>query len=300
MDHESQLRSLQHAVARRSELLDRVEALAARVEALPREVPTRGGASSGWATGTMTVAGGLQGLVLIGTLALLGVGIGSTDAASVAAVDTTPALPDPAPSPPAAPAPRPEPIEEAAPDAPTPAATAPPAPAPEDEDEDAVEVDAPEPAAPPPPKPAPEPEAVPRPKPAPQPARSSPSGDLAPFATVRAFPFHKEADTRSGGVRRAERYSCAPELGEAGPEHWYRVELPEAGTLVAQIPEDREDGIDVDLHLLTSTDPSSCIVRDNERLLTRLEAGTYWLVVDTFGEALEHAGAYSLDVTFEP
>jgi hypothetical protein len=46
------------------------------------------------------------------------------------------------------------------------------------------------------------------------------------------------------------------------------VDVSRAGQLFASIEEDLEDGIDVDVHLLSEAHPSSCIARDNSELTT--------------------------------
>ncbi|NCG20543.1 MAG: hypothetical protein GWP91_16160 [Rhodobacterales bacterium] len=114
---------------------------------------------------------------------------------------------------------------------------------------------------------------------------------------IDSFPFQDERNTASSTTRRANTYACSPGIREDGPEFWYAVDVPRAGQLFASIEEDLEDGIDVDVHLLSEAHPSSCIARDNSELAIDVKPGRYWLVLDTYtGDGIEKAGSYLLTV----
>lgn len=118
-------------------------------------------------------------------------------------------------------------------------------------------------------------------------------GDVCPaFATcVSSFPFVHSDSTATSTRNENERYDCAPEVDESGPERWYRVDVPHDG-FVALSLSDLGAGVDVDVHLLEA---ETCIDRGHWRAGGFVEAGRYWAVVDTFvedGAAL--SGAYTL------
>jgi hypothetical protein len=140
--------------------------------------------------------------------------------------------------------------------------------------------------------PAPPPPTVEEPAPAPV--------GVVGAVSIASLPFVHRGDTRTATERRIDTYGCAPDKPEHGPEVWYQLTVTEPGRVTASIREDKHDGVDVDLHLLASVEASSCIARDNERIDALVEAGTYWLVLDTFGDRLQKPGPYRLDVRIEP
>jgi hypothetical protein len=150
------------------------------------------------------------------------------------------------------------------------------------------------PALPRAPEPAP---AVVAPEPEPE---EEPEPEVEGVVVVDELPFVHRGDTRDSRVRLVDAYGCAPEIPESGPEVWYRLELREAGVLTASILEDRRDGIDVDLHLLSAVDGAACLARDNERIVTPIAPGRYWLVLDSWGTALQKPGSYRLQVELAP
>lgn len=120
-----------------------------------------------------------------------------------------------------------------------------------------------------------------------------PDGVICPGA----FPFHDDNDT-SDGTRMFDHYSCAPNTNESGPEVIYRVVLPEPGFLSAAVPDD-VPGVDIDLHILGSLDPSDCIDRGNFDVGAHVPAGTYYIVADTWVSGdVELSGAYALDIGY--
>ncbi|MCB9687530.1 MAG: hypothetical protein H6735_20995 [Alphaproteobacteria bacterium] len=115
---------------------------------------------------------------------------------------------------------------------------------------------------------------------------------------IDVFPYVDHRDTSDGPTSAADRYGCAPDVDEGGPEWWYVVHIPEDAVLTAGIDEIAGDGIDVDVHLLSAPDPDACVARDHERVTVPVTAGTYWLVLDTWVDAdgVPQAGPYDLTV----
>lgn len=113
---------------------------------------------------------------------------------------------------------------------------------------------------------------------------------------IGAFPA-KIVATTEGGTRDVDRYACQPNTDESGPERLYKVVLPHAGFLAVEVMFEGV-GVDVDVHLLLENDPQTCMDRGNYAAGAYLEAGTYWLVADTWvnSEGTEFPGQFELSV----
>lgn len=85
-------------------------------------------------------------------------------------------------------------------------------------------------------------------------------------------------------------------IDEAGPEYIYKFTVKEKVRFHASLRSPEPSGTDVDLHLLKDLNPT-VIERSNLRVWQTIEAGTYYLVADTYGQS---KGKYILDVTFRP
>ena len=99
-----------------------------------------------------------------------------------------------------------------------------------------------------------------------------------------------------------DRYDCAPDTLETGPEVLYRFTVAEPGHFRAELQE--LGGSDVDLHLLQAPSVSGglvsgCIARGHQRVeVSDLPAGEYWLALDSWSNGTtEFAGEY--EVAFE-
>jgi hypothetical protein len=123
-----------------------------------------------------------------------------------------------------------------------------------------------------------------------------PSGLLC----VDSFPFHDSRDTSLSPSRAFASYGCAPAINESGPEIVYRVTVPGPGILGARVQDD--SFADIDLHLLRALDPGTCLARNDSAFSFVVEAGTYYLVADTWvdGTGVERVGRYSLSLALEP
>lgn len=114
-------------------------------------------------------------------------------------------------------------------------------------------------------------------------------------AGITVFPFTDTSNTATAPVGTLDHYSCAPGTNESGPERIYRVTVPAPGFLSAAVTE--ASGVDVDVHLLSTLDAAACLARGNFHAKADVAAGTYFVVVDTFGGAA-NAGSYRLDIGF--
>lgn len=121
---------------------------------------------------------------------------------------------------------------------------------------------------------------------------------------VDSLPFAFEGDTRAAPSVEADAYSpCASGTDESGGEYVFVVEIADpGGRLRLELDDEPGDGVDVDIHLLEDSDPTSCVARDNIAIERTVEPGSWWFVVDTWvnGDGVALAGPFSLWVTLEP
>lgn len=89
---------------------------------------------------------------------------------------------------------------------------------------------------------------------------------------------------------------------ERGPEFVYRFVLTTSAKMTASVSD--VGAVDIDIHLLSSLSPltlfnnSAASRHDSTLSNITLPAGTYYLVLDSFGPDASKAGAYSLNVSF--
>lgn len=122
--------------------------------------------------------------------------------------------------------------------------------------------------------------------PAPTPTQAVNIGAATPIACGQAA-----AGTTVGEANNASIYSCAPWLPLTGPERVFSLSL-DASTAVDALLSGMSS--DLDLLLLTSANPASCVAQGDNAISARgLAAGVYYLVVDGFDGA---AGPFRLDV----
>ena len=89
------------------------------------------------------------------------------------------------------------------------------------------------------------------------------------------------------------------ELDESGPEYFYVLTLPRTMKVEAWIDFPEPPGVDVDIHLLGSLNPIQLLERDHYGVTATLDAGTYFLALDTY-EGAANAGPYGLHVDIKP
>lgn len=102
-----------------------------------------------------------------------------------------------------------------------------------------------------------------------------------PQCVAVAIPSTTRATTEGAARAEVSRWPCAPAVAEDGPEVWFSFRLDAPQRVRASIVEDPADGIDVDVHLLASPDPAGCSARGDEGVDAVLDAGTWFVVVDT-------------------
>jgi hypothetical protein len=101
------------------------------------------------------------------------------------------------------------------------------------------------------------------------------------------FPLSMDGNTRDVVSMEFDRYSLAPQISQTGPEVVYQLRLRAPGTVEMRCTDLKHEGIDNDLHLLSSTSRSNaltaldCIARDDHSIVRDLDAGQYFIVVDS-------------------
>ncbi len=90
------------------------------------------------------------------------------------------------------------------------------------------------------------------------------------------------ANTQAGN-RNVDRYGCKPEWDETGPELVYRLELGRPQLLSAFF---LTTTVDLDLFLLPSAYPDSCLQAGDNYLSQQIEPGVYFVVVDGYRGAV--------------
>jgi hypothetical protein len=126
-------------------------------------------------------------------------------------------------------------------------------------------------------------------------------GTLDAPRTVAPGPYTDADDTRRAPAAEIDRYDCAPDTRESGAEVWYRLELSEPRAVRIEVVDGSD--VDVDVHLLR--DPTvvdgearGCVDRDDTTLERTLDAGVWYIAVDTYASAsgTEYPGAFTLGV----
>jgi lysophospholipase L1-like esterase len=123
------------------------------------------------------------------------------------------------------------------------------------------------------------------------------SGILGDEIVIDSLPFVDVRDTRIHGASRIPNYpGCSSVANEAGNEVLYKLVLPTAQNLMMFVA--AIGTADIDIHVLSGTNGSSCLSRNDKVVTMQLAAGTHYLSLDTFvnssGTAL--AGEYVLVV----
>jgi hypothetical protein len=132
-----------------------------------------------------------------------------------------------------------------------------------------------------------------------------PSGTTANPAILEldAHDVSVTGNTRDAVSLEFHRYSPEPESSQSGPEVTYQVVVATRGMLTASLSEVGRDGIDNDLHLLSSLARDDagtaldCVARDDSLIEIVIESGTWYLVVDS-GDG--SPGKFELRVAFQP
>jgi len=112
---------------------------------------------------------------------------------------------------------------------------------------------------------------------------------------VDSFPYSDWKDTSAISGSLFDVYPCKPTADESGPEYIYQITVPEAGLLSAVVYD--QDGVDIDVHILEELDVETCISRGHHEAHADVEAGTYYIVADTYvSGGVEQSGFYQLEI----
>jgi hypothetical protein len=110
--------------------------------------------------------------------------------------------------------------------------------------------------------------------------------ESAQFATCGGL---IQADTQAGS-RNVDRYGCKPAWDETGPELVYRIELGRSQLLSATF---LTTTVDLDLFLLPSAYPETCLQAGDNYVSQQVEPGVYFLAVDGYRDAV---GSFTLQL----
>lgn len=99
---------------------------------------------------------------------------------------------------------------------------------------------------------------------------------------VPSLPFTHAADTSMGQQSVFDRYDgCSANQNESGQEVVYALTLDRRTTIRLYVFDGT--GVDIDLHLLdASLNTMGCLERNDKEIEQTLDAGTYYIVLDTF------------------
>jgi hypothetical protein len=122
------------------------------------------------------------------------------------------------------------------------------------------------------------------------------TGTTAEPIEITSFPYTDHRWTAGAASDVIDAYDCAPEIDESGPEMLYRFSVSSEGVLHATVSDGSD--IDIDLHVLTATDGTGCLARDDSEVELTLPPGVYWLSLDTYVGSREFPGPYLLSATF--
>ncbi len=118
-----------------------------------------------------------------------------------------------------------------------------------------------------------------------------------------SFPYTNAGNTRDVVSMQFDRYSVAPEMNQQGPEVIYQLRLRLPGAVSIRVSDIKNEGIDNDIHLLSSLQWSDrfealdCIARGDHEIVANLDADTYYLVIDS---GKDMPGEYTLTVDSSP
>ncbi|MFO1470996.1 MAG: glycoside hydrolase family 18 protein [Turneriella sp.] len=108
-------------------------------------------------------------------------------------------------------------------------------------------------------------------------------------------------NTSTAGAPDSINYYPGYAQNESGPEYVYTFTVPANKKYkVTATHSGMITGVDIDIHLLSSLSPLTVLARNDTTLTQSLEAGTYYLVADTYvnSSGVEKKGAYTLTVNF--
>ena len=84
---------------------------------------------------------------------------------------------------------------------------------------------------------------------------------------------------------------------ESGPEFVYTFTIDQPARVFAEVAAPEPEGVDIDVHLLSSLEPLTLIERDDKGVYAELQPGTYYVVLDSYADRV---GEYTFDLTLRP
>jgi len=127
-----------------------------------------------------------------------------------------------------------------------------------------------------------------------------PSSDITIAIGTLPFTYTDSRSTATGGSTNINYYPGYAQ-NESGPEYIYTFTVPSGKKYkVTATLSGMPSGVDIDIHLLSSLSPLTVLARHDSTLTHTLEAGTYYLVADTYvtSAGVVKKGAYTLTVQF--
>lgn len=127
---------------------------------------------------------------------------------------------------------------------------------------------------------------------------------------IDSFPFAADDNTYRYVSDKIDNYTCNENttetsgIDESGPEIVYQINIECDGTVTAQITDGQggdSNREDIDIHVLTGIEGSTCKIRADVSVATEVEKGTYYVVADSYrsGDKVM-GGPFSISVDFTP
>ncbi|HMV65682.1 MAG TPA: hypothetical protein PKA64_02435, partial [Myxococcota bacterium] len=118
-----------------------------------------------------------------------------------------------------------------------------------------------------------------------------------PFVVPRT-PWSHTADTSIDVSDAVDRWACAPDTDESGPELYYAFDAPAAGIVSFRVLSD--EGVDIDVHIARAPDGASCASRGHIETAWYVQPGRWYLVADSWvdGGGAVLSGGYTVFVDF--
>lgn len=126
------------------------------------------------------------------------------------------------------------------------------------------------------------------------------SSDITIAIGTLPYTYTDSRSTATGGSTSINYYPGYAQ-NESGPEYIYSFTVPAGKRYrVSATLSGMPTGVDIDIHLLSSLSPLTVLARHDVTLTQVLDAGTYYLVADTYVNAagVVKKGAYTLTVQF--
>jgi hypothetical protein len=126
----------------------------------------------------------------------------------------------------------------------------------------------------------------------------NPLGTTTNPIVIGGFPYTDSRNTALSPSAVLDACGAAPATPEKGPEVVYRIDVKQPGTLSVTVQDDA--ATDVDVELLSNLSTAGCTARNDSAISAQVGCGTYWIVVDTYGNGSTNAGPYTLNVSLAP